>query len=389
MMGSLILDVIRNNPDWKSYLQSLNVNIKIDDDNLAIFNYGVDADFTNPIVREARGIIIDLDKCQVICRGFDKFNNPHEPGAKIDLDNFNWNNFRVEDKLDGSIIKAYYKPYRGVMADDLGIHGWWAWATNACINAFEAPLSGQSKYRNFGELIESAMNFGDIPFNDLNPDFTYIFELISPDNQVVIKYPYTKLIHIGTRNNITGEEYRINIGIEQPDVYEVGNSLDDCMAAANRLNQNSANVNKEGFVVVDDQWHRVKVKSPEYLVAHKLWNNGNISKENALKWLMDYDSHQIDPNMTGLMATIKYYDYQMAELTYQIDQYITYVRALYEEYSHDRKAVALKIKNDRYAAFGFQAIGNEKTANKLLLDTSLKTIGNFIPDYIKEDIFVR
>lgn len=388
-MGSLILDVIRNNPDWKNYLQSLNVNIKIDDDNLAIFNYGVDADFTNPIVREARGIIIDLDKCQVICWPFNKFFNSHEVGAKIDLDNFNWNNFRVEDKLDGSIIKAYYKPYRGVMADDLDIHGWWSWATNACINAFEAPLNGQSRYRNYGELIESAMNFGDIPFNDLNPNFTYIFELISPDNQVVIKYPYTKLIHIGTRNNTSGEEYHINIGIEQPDVYEVGNSLDDCMAAANRLNQNSANVSKEGFVVVDDQWHRIKVKSPEYLVAHKLWNNGNISKENALKWLMGYDTHQIDPNMTGLMATIKYYDYQMAELTYQIDQYIAYVRALFEEYSHDRKAVALKIKNDRYAAFGFQAIGNEKTANKLLLDTSLKTICNFIPDYVKEDIFVR
>lgn len=389
MMGSLILDVIRNNPDWKNYLQSLNVNIKIDDDNLAIFNYGVDADFTNPIVREARGIIIDLDKCQVICWPFNKFCNSHEAGAKIDLDNFNWNNFRVEDKLDGSIVKLYYKPYRGVMADDLGIHGWWSWATNACINAFEAPLNGQSRYRNYGELIESAMNFGDIPFNDLNPNFTYIFELISPDNQVVIKYPYTRLIHIGTRNNITGEEYCVNIGIKQPDVYEVGNSLDDCMAAAIRLNNNSTRVSKEGFVVVDDQWHRVKVKSPEYLVAHKLWNNGNISKENALKWLMDYDTHQIDPNMTGLIATIKYYDYQMAELTYQIDQYIAYVRALYEEYSHDRKAVALKIKNDKYAAFGFKAIGNEKTANKLLLDTSLKTIGNFIPDYIKEDIFIR
>lgn len=43
-MNSLILDTIKTNSNWKSYLESLNINIKINEDNFAIFNYGIEAD---------------------------------------------------------------------------------------------------------------------------------------------------------------------------------------------------------------------------------------------------------------------------------------------------------------------------------------------------------
>ena len=213
--------------------------------------------------------------------------------------------------------------------------------------------------------------------------------MISPDNQVVVKYPYTKLIHIGTRSNVTGEEYRVSIGIEQPGIYNIGHSLEDCIHAAEELNSNPNNVNKEGFVVVDINWHRIKVKSPEYLVAHKLWNNGNISKENALKWLQNHSSDDVDSDMTELRAIMKYYDYRMAELIYQVDQYAAYVRALYEELAHDRKAVALMIKNDKYAAFGFKAIGNTLTATELIKAVSFSSVIKLIPNYVKINIFTR
>ena len=385
-MNSLILDTIKTNSNWKSYLESLNINIKINEDNFAIFNYGIEADFTNPIVREARGIIIDIDELRVVSWPFTKFCNAHEPGAKIDLENFNWDNCRVEDKIDGSIVKLYYKPFRRLIN---GMDGEWTWATNSCIDAGEAPLCGSSSYDNFGQLIKSAINFADIPFDTLNKDYTYIFELISPDNQVVVKYPYTKLIHIGTRSNVAGEEYRVSIGIEQPGIYNIGHSLEDCIHAAEELNSNPNNVNKEGFVVVDINWHRIKVKSPDYLVAHKLWNNGNISKENALKWLQNHSSDDIDSDMTELRAIMKYYDYRMAELIYQVDQYVAYVRALYEELAHDRKAVALMIKNDKYAAFGFKAIGNTLTATELIKEISFSSIIKLIPNYVKVNIFAR
>ncbi len=43
-----------------------------------------------------------------------------------------------------------------------------------------------------------------------------------------------------------------------------------------------------------------------------------------------------------------------------------YARHLYEEYDHDRKAVAMMIKDSPYAWAGFKAIGNEKDINDIM-----------------------
>lgn len=79
-------------------------------------------------------------------------------------------------------------------------------------------------------------------------------------------------------------------GFRRPRSYSLG-SLDECLIAAAELNQNAeSDVTDEGFVVVDGKHRRVKIKSPEY------------------------------------------------------------ARALYEEYDHDRRAVASVIKDSSYAA---------------------------------------
>ena len=69
----------------------------------AIFNYGIDCDFSNPIVQESRGIILDLDNLEVVCWPFRKFGNYNESYA----DKIDWNTARVQDKIDGSIIKLW------------------------------------------------------------------------------------------------------------------------------------------------------------------------------------------------------------------------------------------------------------------------------------------
>ena len=40
---------------------------------------------------------------------------------------------------------------------------------------------------------------------------------------------------------------------------------------------------EEGFVVVDNHWKRVKIKSPAYVAAHYLRNNGVNSKARILE----------------------------------------------------------------------------------------------------------
>lgn len=109
-----------------------------------------------------------------------------------------------------------------------------------------------------------------------NHDYTYMFELVSPYNKIVIDYPEPKIYHIGTRDNRTFEELEIDIGIEKPKQYDL-KTEQEVKKAAEKLPYN-----EEGYVVVDKYWNRVKIKSPSYVNAHRLVNNHVINKEKVL-----------------------------------------------------------------------------------------------------------
>ena len=99
---SCICSFIAKHPEqWESILRK-DYNLKIKKDNTyAIFNYSFDCDFSNPIVQEARGIILDIEALEVVCWPFRKFGNPNASYA----DPIPWARARVQEKVDGSIIK--------------------------------------------------------------------------------------------------------------------------------------------------------------------------------------------------------------------------------------------------------------------------------------------
>jgi len=372
-MKSYILEIIKSSDNWRQEISDLGINIKEDGD-LAIFNYGIDVDNFNPVVREARGIIIDTKELRVVCWPFSRFFNSYQPeAAEID-----WNSCRVEDKIDGSIIKLYY------------YEGGWRWATNGCINAWEASVSSCPQF-NFLDLIMMAVNYNDIDFDYLNKNYTYMFELVSPFNQIVVKYPYTKLYHIGTRHNEIGEEIRWNIGVERPKTYEIY-SLEDCLKAADSLNDTYNDVRLEGFVVVDNNWNRIKIKSPKYLMLHHTWNNGNINKEKMLEMIRttDLPIEEICNEFDRIAPHVMYYKYRLVEFEHQVAQFIDYVRGLYEEYEHDKKAVALTIKDNPLSGFGFESIKPDKinlSAKELVGSMQTSKLCKYIPDYVEEVLF--
>ena len=78
---------------------------------------------------------------------------------------------------------------------------------------------------------------------------------------------------------------------------------------------------------------------------------------------------------------IKYYDWQFEEVRYKVDKMAEYARALYEEYDHDRRAVASVIKESPLAWAGFAAIGNEKTTEELLRMMTPTKLEQLIADY--------
>ena len=303
--NSYLCNFINENENWQELLTSMNVKFKIEG-SFAIFSYDIIADFTNPVVQEARGIIIDLSTLEVICWPFRKFGNYNESYA----DEIDWSNACVQEKIDGSIIKLWF------YADE------WHWSTNGTIDANNATANSISNH-SFMDLIRMAENYHDIQFDQLNTDYTYIFELVSPENKIVIDYGNKyHLYHLGTRNNLTGEEYNLDIGIDKPHVYNI-NSFEDCIDAVGKLNTKDS-ITNEGFVVVDGHWNRVKVKSPVYVAMHHLMGNHIFTKTRCLELLIN-DPDKVTtvikefPQYTHIF---KYYEYKIAEVKYEITNFI-------------------------------------------------------------------
>ena len=371
---SVICNFLAHNPDdWERILtEEYVLRIKRDGD-YAIFNYNVNADFFDPIVQEARGIIIDTSTLEVVCWPFRKFGNHTEAYA----DTIDWESARVLEKVDGSIVKLWYDK-----REDR-----WRFSTNKTIDADVAEIE-ENPGLTFGTLIKRASNYGDIPMGSLNKDNTYIFELVSPEKRIVIKYPYTLLYHIGTRNNVTGEEMNVDIGIIKPEEYPLG-SLEDCIKAAAALNSliDSDEIVKEGFVVVDKNWHRVKVKSLDYISLHHVSTYTTPSKKKCLQLLLT-ERHKIDifcKEAASLEHIIKFYDYKLSELLYYADQMGKFARNLFEEYSHDRRAVAQIILNHRLSFVGFRCIESGCSGRDVILSLPIEKIAALLSDYAPND----
>lgn len=256
-----IINFIHEHDNWEELLSSppyfLSIKRK---DTLILFKYSqIDSDFSLEIVKEARGLILEDKTWNIVCYPFKKFFNYGESYA----DEIDWETAKVTSKEDGSLIKIY------------NYNGEWRVGTNSTIDAEDAVLNSPY-YRNFRELFDVAADNCKFDFDRLDPNYTYLMELCSRHNTIVVPYDEPKLFHIGTRNNITCEEVEVDIGIEKPKQYMLS-SLDDCIAMAATFD-----FTKEGFVVVDKNYHRVKIKSEDYVRVHRLANNGSITLERAI-----------------------------------------------------------------------------------------------------------
>ena len=163
----------------------------------------------------------------------------------------------------------------------------WHVSTNGMIDAFETDLQlPTDELKSFGDIFMKAWNRSPYSNGDLidafggREDITFIFELVSPWNRVVVPYADIDIYLIGARNNKTGEEIdpdTLGYHFKRPKVYSFG-TFEEAVANAAALP-----FSQEGYVVVDKDWHRVKVKSKAYLQAHHLKDNGNVNPKRVLE----------------------------------------------------------------------------------------------------------
>lgn len=245
--------------DWEALLKRAPYHLTIKRKcGYVIFSYGqFDSDMSLPLVQECRGIILREGTWEVVAHTFDKFFNVGEVNA-ADID---WGTARVQEKIDGSLIKVWN-------ADD----GWHI-SSNNMIDAFDIPVidcaAGQLSgvcFESFGDLfIHTLRRSGHANLlQTLNKDYCYMFEVVSPYNRVVVEWERPEVFHIGTRDMRTQEELNVDCGVQKPREFNL-HSLEETLAAAEVLPENN-----ERYVVVDAQWHRVKIKSPRYVLNFHL-----------------------------------------------------------------------------------------------------------------------
>ena len=243
------------NKDWEEKLAQSPYFVKTKRaDGFVLLKYDqIRSDFTISLVRECRGIILDeSDGYRPVCVPFFKFGNFGE----VYVPKIDWDSVRVQEKIDGSLIKIWH------CRDE------WRVSSNSEIDARNAKISSAllatERQTDLYTLFMEALSKTGLPLESLDRNFTYMFELTSPHNRIVVRYGETALRHIGTRDNETLLECEIDIGVPKPRLFSF-KTLEDCIENAKLLGDN-----EEGYVIVDRYFNRIKVKSPRYVALNHL-----------------------------------------------------------------------------------------------------------------------
>lgn len=309
MATNYLLEFIQNHPnDWEEKLSSDPYNLKISRDGLYVmFKYNqLSSDFSNPIVREARGIIFREDNWKCVRRAFDKFFNYGEPNA-AEID---WDTVKVQTKYDGSLVSAWF--------DD----GKWHYSTNRAIDAYKVS-TGDVKFPTFGDVLEEAFHNNDISkeiFEQMASKFIcYTFELVSPQTRVTIPYEKPDIYFIGYRSMLTECEMNPKesafslFKIKTPKEYDF-HSAQDVINAAKELPWD-----EEGYVVVDDNFNRVKIKSPAWLITHYERKNNSISKESLIQVVLDGDQEEFLVYANDYREELESVEQEMKDFVKELD----------------------------------------------------------------------
>jgi len=256
--------------DWKvlnEYIeQSLIVANKHPEYDIWILNYSPKAQskrFWDEYTMSCRGMVIDANG-KILARPFQKFKNyeEHDP-SEIDMSQ----DFEIFEKMDGSLIIVFY--YIPRMQ--------WIVASRGSF------ISEQS--------IEAKKMIGT-RYSTFDVDYTYLFEIIYPENRIVVDYgDRRELVLLSKINTKDGREIdNLDLNRLYSNHFTVVKMYD--MDKVNNFSELKAMEfdNKEGFVIKFANGFRVKVKFTEYIRLHGILTNVS----NLTVWEHMRDNYEFD-----------------------------------------------------------------------------------------------
>lgn len=218
--------------------------------NLSIWNYTEIVQYKDKwddITLNCRALIIKNDTGEVVGRSFPKFfnfeENKHTPT----------NNFRVFNKADGSLgVLFFYK-------ESSSHPGEWIFTSRGSFISEQATKGMDILKQYYPQYV------------DLDKSLSYIFEIIYPENRIVVNYGTdVKLIYLSSFET-NGTEYFLKEEMRNKE-FDVIEEYDLSRTSLKELK--AMNIpNKEGFVIRYDSGERVKIKFTDYLKLHKTVTN--------------------------------------------------------------------------------------------------------------------
>ena len=365
-----------------------------------MFSYSqFDSDFYNDVVKCCRGTVLEVKgklfkRIRPICLPFKKFGNYGEGYCDpIDVESAT-----IREKIDGILVKCSV------------IDGETYWFTN---NGFDWTMKFGTDFsfddgeeatklaENFGDLLEYALyRKMDIPkftvvgkYRDITKslnriykmenswlskipnNYTLCFELVSPRNRIICKYPETKVVFLFARDNITGREFtpeemaaHYNIPYETPKVYDCKTLKD-----TQEMLKSFKGLEQEGVVVCDKYFHRVKMKCDSYL---------------QLKYAVDNDKPKVifkavvEKSTDDLLVALPTLKESVDKMTDDIKNFKESYKKFYEFLQlkgvEDKKTFALYVnanRNDPLKKLAFNASSQtaEQIADKFITDCAMKS----------------
>jgi len=272
--------------------------------NLICLKYNmIDSPMAKTISQECRGLILDEDNdWSIVSYPFNKFFNSAEGLA----DSIDWNTAKVVEKCDGSLMTLYHYDNK------------WHVQSSGTADAV-GPLNTDIPWREDGKLVTLSPNsfasyfwkIATLTKMDINPlmksiptDMCFMFEVMGPLNRIIVRHDISKIVLIGARNIKTGKELTVEDAVKLlPGNVPIVKTYS--LKTMEDINTSLPNINpldQEGYVVLDAEFNRVKVKAPAYVAMHHAKGNEvtfkkllaiAVAGEND-EWVAYFDEHKED-----------------------------------------------------------------------------------------------
>jgi len=321
--------------------------------NLTIWNYSPKVQYErlwDEITIMCRGLVTN-SKGDIVARPFKKFFN-YEEHKPEDIPN---EHYEVFEKMDGSL---------GIL---FNYENEWIMATRG---SFTSPQAIKGK-----EILDKKYDI-----SSLRKDNTYLFEIIYPENRIVVDYKSEeKLVLLGGFHTETGEEipysslfFMTECGFELVGIWKTWN--EDWKNLQKEISKQN-----EGYVVRFKNGFRMKIKGDEYKRLHKLLTG--ISSRDIWEHLKDQKS------LEDIISDVpdEFYDWvkkTAMDLTNRFQNIEKEFSEIYKNLSEQnlsRKDFALKAKQHRHSNILFNMLdGNNPKQNiwKILYPNYTKPFKN-------------